>query len=479
MVFSSLTFLYLFLPINLFLYFLVKNRTYKNFVLIISSLLFYAWGEPVWVSLLIFSSVIDYIHGRIVEAYRGRWQSKAALASSIVVNLLLLGTFKYSAFFAQNINSLFSIKIPYSEFSLPIGISFYTFQTISYVVDVYRGEVSAQKSFWKFLMFVSLFHQLVAGPIVRYKDIAYEIENREFNLGRFSEGISRFVVGLGKKVIIANIAGEIATIFLSEKASEMTVLGSWYGMILFSIQIYFDFSGYSDMAIGLGRMFGFTYKENFNYPYISKSATEFWRRWHISLGSFFRDYIYIPLGGNRKRHILNLLIVWFLTGLWHGASWNFVVWGMFYGFLIIVEKILMSKVKIKVPAIISHCYLLVITIIGWTFFYFEDLKQATNFLGTLFGFNNRPLVNLNLSIYFMNNIIFFIIAIIACTPLIKWVKNRIDERFIIYNQRHIHVYKAINIYKYIVVPILNFVLLIICTVLLVGETYNPFLYFRF
>lgn len=472
MVFSSLTFLYLFLPLNLLFYFMFKNKTYRNIVLIIFSLAFYSWGEPVWITLLIFSSTIDYYHGLIAEKYRGRWQSKLALISSLIINLSLLGFFKYSGFIADNINSLFNINIPHSQFSLPIGISFYTFQTISYVIDVYKGDVKAQKSYYKFLLFVSLFHQLVAGPIVRYKDIAYEIENRDTTISKFSVGINRFIIGLGKKVIFANTAGEISEVFLNGDIANLPILGAWFGIALFAIQIYFDFSGYSDMAIGLGRMFGFTYKENFNYPYISKSATEFWRRWHISLGSFFRDYVYIPLGGNKKFQIRNLFVVWFLTGLWHGASWNFIVWGLYYGLLIMIEKIFLMKLLNKIPKWISHIYLTISVLIGWVFFYFTDLSMAIKYIGVMLGFGDNSLINLDFRIQFSNNIIFFLLAIIACTPIMKLIKNTIIK----YIQR---LNLSENIYHEILRPVFNFIIIMMATTLLVGKTYNPFLYFRF
>jgi alginate O-acetyltransferase complex protein AlgI len=324
------------------------------------SLFFYAWGEPKWISVMLLCTLVNYITGILAEKHKGKWQSRAALVASLIINLGALGFFKYAGFLVSNLNHLTGLSISFAEIALPIGISFYTFQSMSYVIDVYRGEVEAQRSYWKLLLYVSLFHQLIAGPIVRYKDIAAEIENRRVTLDTFSAGINRFVVGLGKKVILANTAGKLSALFLDIPAADMSVLGGWYGIILFAIQIYFDFSGYSDMAIGLGKMFGFTYKENFDYPYISKSATEFWRRWHISLGTFFRDYLYIPLGGNRHHHIRNLTIVWLLTGLWHGASWNFILWGLYYGLLIILEKLFLDKWLKKLPAVFNHIYLLFI-----------------------------------------------------------------------------------------------------------------------
>jgi alginate O-acetyltransferase complex protein AlgI len=421
---------------------------------------------------LIFSATTDYFHGLIAEKYRGKWQSKAALISSVTINLFLLGFFKYSVFIIRNINFILNTSIPYNEPSLPIGISFYTFQTISYVFDVYKGEVEAQKSYYKLLLFVSLFHQLVAGPIVRYKDICRSIDRRVIGVNDFSKGISRFVVGLGKKVLFANTAGKLAVVFLDGDIVELSVLGAWFGITLFALQIYYDFSGYSDMAIGLGKMFGFKYKENFDYPYISRSATEFWRRWHISLGSFFRDYLYIPLGGNQKHHIRNLLIVWILTGLWHGSSWNFVIWGLYYGLLIMFEKIVSSKRVIRVPTLIKHFYLILIVLIGWVFFYFVDLKSAVSVLLVMFGYGSNGFVSPRLSIYFMNNVIFFFIAIVGCCPIVNIVRELALKNEGKYKKPYINGYEVL-------LPAFNLVLLIISTILLVGKSYNPFLYFRF
>ncbi|MCA9637701.1 MAG: MBOAT family protein, partial [Myxococcales bacterium] len=334
MVFASLVFLYVFLPLNLLTYYGLRRESHRNLALIAASLIFYAWGEPVWVSLLILSSALDYVHALIIERWRGSGWAKAALASSIVTNLGLLGAFKYSGFLARGLNDAFGLGLSVPEFALPIGISFYTFQALSYVADVYRGEVAAQRSYLKFLLFLSLYHQLVAGPIVRYVHIAREIAERRHTLADFSGGITRFCVGLFKKVCIANVAGQLVMRTMEVDPGGLSVAEGWFGLLMFSLQIYYDFSGYSDMAIGLGMLFGFHYHENFNYPYVARSAAEFWRRWHISLGSFFRDYLYIPLGGRRRRPIRNLLIVWGLTGLWHGASWNFVLWGLYFGVLI-------------------------------------------------------------------------------------------------------------------------------------------------
>ena len=471
MVFSSLFFLCVFLPVNLFLYFIIRNNTWRNWVLVLSSLFFYAWGEPRWISIMILCTLVNYINGRICGRYRGKWQSKAALTASVVINLAALGFFKYSGFFIENLNALTGLSIPFKGVALPIGISFYTFQSISYVVDVHRGEVEAQKSFWKLLLYVSLFHQLIAGPIVRYQDIASEIENRQITAQSFSEGVGRFIIGLGKKVLIANMAGEISKNFLGTNYETLPVTGAWLGILLYALQIYFDFSGYSDMAIGLGKMYGFNYKENFNYPYIARSATEFWRRWHISLSSFFRDYVYIPLGGNRKSQIRNLLVVWFLTGFWHGASWNFIFWGLYYFVFILLEKLFLGKLLERIPAVLSRLYLLLLVIVGWVFFYHEDLSEAFRFLGVMFG-NAASFTSGEVSILFMSNLIFLIVGIISATPLLKWL----------FEKARVYLAKSPgkvafldNVFK----PIVNIFVLVLCLVFLVGESYNPFLYFRF
>lgn len=466
MVFSNTLFLYLFLPINLILYYAVKSRKWKNFILIIFSLAFYAWGEPVWIFLLIFSSLVDYGHGLFIEKYRGTKLAKIGLLSSICINLGLLITFKYSAFLYENLNTIFNLSLEIPKFSLPIGISFYTFQTLSYTVDVYKGEVKAQKNFSKFLMYVSLYHQLVAGPIVRYSDVEEEIESRVTTVENFSSGISRFTIGLAKKVLIANVAGQFVTQYMNSDLSSITVLEAWFGIAMFAIQIYFDFSGYSDMAIGLGKMFGFTYMENFNYPCISKSATEFWRRWHISLGSFFRDYVYIPLGGNRKNMIFNLFVVWFLTGIWHGASWNFILWGLYFGILVYLEKKILFRVLNKIPKIFSHIYLIVALLVGWTLFYFTDVNRAFEYIKILFGFTNNEFTNNELKLVFTNNIYWILIAIVASTPIYPYLKQYIGQ-------------SRIKPFGQVIEVLLNGAIMICCISMLIASSYNPFLYFRF
>lgn len=479
MVFASLSFLYVFLPLTLLLYYCLPGLAWKNGVLILTSLLFYAWGEPVWTILLLLSTLADYIHGLIIARYPKRWPAKAALFSSLLVNLGLLASFKYSAFFADFLNGLFGLSLSLPVFVLPIGISFYTFQSISYIVDVYRRELPAQENFWKFLLFISLFHQLVAGPIVRYRDIAKAIEFREFRLKIFSSGVSRFALGLAKKVVLANPLGASATVLLGSDLDSLPLLGAWWGMLLFALQIYFDFSGYSDMAIGLGRMFGFEYRENFRHPYVSRSATEFWRRWHISLGSFFRDYVYIPMGGNRKRQALNLFVVWFLTGLWHGASWNFVLWGLYYGILIGIERLLGVGRRLRAHAhsplgpprplaVLASClYMFVVSLLGWSLFYFTDLAELGRFLGVMFGFAAESVLSPRVLLEIRGTVILVLVSCIASLPLFPWVWRRLVRAG--WSRT---LFQSLGKFA-------DFALLALSTVFLVGASYNPFLYFRF
>lgn len=467
MVFASLLFLFLFLPLNLILYYASDNKVYRNALLVLFSLFFYSWGEPVWIIILFIAATVDYVNGMAIEQYRGTIWAKIGLFSSLIINFGLLITFKYSGFIYENINAIFGTHFEIPSFALPIGLSFYTFQTVSYILDVYRGEVKAQRSYMKFALFVSLYPQLVAGPIVRYSHIANEIDHRKENLDDVREGIGRFCIGLFKKVVFANVAGELVKQYLDSDLSTLTVGGALIGICMFTIQIYFDFSGYSDMAIGLARMFGFHYHENFNYPYISRSATEFWRRWHMSLGSFFRDYVYIPMGGNRKHQLFNLFVVWFLTGFWHGASWNFILWGLYFGFLVGIEKVFLGKLLEKLPKIVGHVYLLFITLIGWSFFYFTDMSRLTQFFKVLFGFSGNPFWNFELELVLKNHIFWLIFAIIACMPVYPYVMGQLKK------QRKDLVwldYSLIASYA---------VILILCAALLVGKSYNPFLYFRF
>lgn len=472
MVFSNLFFIYLFLPLNLILYYAVPNKTWKNVVLLLFSLFFYSWGEPVWVFLLMLTAFLDYTWAKCIEYFNLTGQQrrkKIALIASLVFDLGMLGVFKYSGFVVENINLLTGLSLPVPQIALPIGISFYTFQTISYVLDVYRGQVAAQKRYYKYLMYLSSYHQLVAGPIVRYSDVAAEIENRTVSAQDFSEGITRFCLGLTKKVVVANVAGSLAGNYLDANLASLSVAGAWFGVLLYTLQIYYDFSAYSDMAIGLGRMFGFHYHQNFNYPYIAKSVTEFWRRWHISLSSFFRDYVYIPLGGKYRHQIFNICVVWFLTGLWHGASWNFILWGVFYGALLIVEKLGLLKVLEKIPSVFSHLYLLFLTLIGWTIFYTTDLGKLGGYFGVMFGLSGNAISDPQLSITFMNNLFWLIAAVLFCMPITQLVKRWAQA------QRSEGVRAGISIVN----AIMNVMLLFVCTAMLVGDSYNPFLYFRF
>ena len=472
MVFSNLFFIYLFLPLNLILYYAVPNKTWKNVVLLLFSLFFYSWGEPVWVFLLMLTAFLDYTWAKCIEYFNLTGQQrrkKIALIASLVFDLGMLGVFKYSGFVVENINLLTGLSLPVPQIALPIGISFYTFQTISYVLDVYRGQVAAQKRYYKYLMYLSSYHQLVAGPIVRYSDVAAEIENRTVSAQDFSEGITRFCLGLTKKVVVANVAGSLAGNYLDAELASLSVAGAWFGVLLYTLQIYYDFSAYSDMAIGLGRMFGFHYHQNFNYPYIAKSVTEFWRRWHISLSSFFRDYVYIPLGGKYRHQIFNICVVWFLTGLWHGASWNFILWGVFYGALLIVEKLGLLKVLEKIPSVFSHLYLLFLTLIGWTIFYTTDLGKLGGYFGVMFGLSGNAFSDPQLSITFMNNLFWLIAVVLFCMPITQLVKRWAQT------QRSEGVRAGISIVN----AIMNVMLLFVCTAMLVGDSYNPFLYFRF
>ncbi|HOQ36767.1 MAG TPA: MBOAT family O-acyltransferase [Acetivibrio sp.] len=472
MVFSSLFFLCVFLPINIFLYYAVNNNTYKNAVLIVSSLAFYAWGEPIWISVLVLSALFNYFIGVSIERSRGSRKGKGILVLAVAVNLFVLGFFKYFGFITESINTLLGISVPVISIGLPIGISFYTFKSISYIVDVYRGEVGAQKSFFKFLLYISLFHNLVAGPIVRYKDIEQDIENRALGFESFSNGVSRFIIGLGKKVIIANQANEFSKAFLDMDYSRLPVLGAWAGILLYAIEIYFDFSGYSDMAIGLGKMYGFNYKENFNYPYIAKSVTEFWRRWHISLTSFFKDYVYIPLGGNRKHHVRNMLVVWLLTGLWHGAGWNFVVWGLYFFVLLVIEKYILLKFEKKIPAVFWRLYFVAAILVGWVFFYHTGIDRAFRFLGIMFGINAPSLSSPEVGIFLNSYMIFIVIALVGCTPLMKSIFDRIKGSL---QRIRIGAYSVDQLIKSTV----NIAILIVSIIMLVGQSYNPFLYFKF
>ena len=469
MVFSNLLFIYLFLPLCLFLYYLTKNPAVRNGVLIVFSLIFYSFGEPVAILLMASSTLIDYFNGRFIEKNRGRKIAVLGVIISLVYNLGALCMFKYSGFLVMNFNLLMGLSIPVPKLTLPIGISFYTFQTISYVVDVYRGKTKAQRNYFNYLLYVSMFFQLVAGPIVRYSDIAEQIGNRKCTAEDMFGGWVKFIIGLGKKVIIANCVGGITDSLIGDSAAPASVLAAWSGIILYTLQIYFDFSGYSDMAIGLGKMFGFSLPENFNYPYISKSASEFWRRWHISLGSFFRDYVYIPMGGNRRHQLLNVAVVWFLTGLWHGASWNYILWGLYFGVLISLEKLFFGKVLDKLPAVFSHIYMLIVIIFGWLLFYFEDMGAMGQCLKVMFGAASAAD---DITVSLLKGSCFVIAAgIIFSCPVYGFIVKKAEATA----QKSV----VARVIFQIVGMILLLGVLTVSSLLLVKQTYNPFLYFRY
>lgn len=468
MVFSSLEFLFFYLPAVLLIYFLIPSKylAARNFALLIVSLLFYGWSEPSYIWIMLLSITVDYTCGRLVGKYRqsAPKRAKAALVASIVINLSILGFFKYADFIIENlalIPALSNLK-PFG-ISLPVGISFYTFQTMSYTLDVYMGEARVQKNIATFGSYVTMFPQLIAGPIVRYRDVDDALRERSHTLHNAADGIKRFLCGLAKKVLLANTAGAFYESFVQGVSYTPSVLGSWMGVIFFAFQIYFDFSGYSDMAIGLGRMMGFSFPENFNYPYISKSITDFWRRWHITLSTWFREYVYIPLGGNRKgkgRTFLNLLIVWFLTGLWHGASWNFVLWGLYFAVILIIEKAFLGRLLDKLPRFISRFYAIVLILFGWFIFIWCDLENPMQYLQSLFA---SPLVSGNAFYDFVRSLLFLAVLVVGSTKLPHKIYCKLCDK---------------TIFKVIMCIALPLVLLL-CTAYLVDSSYNPFLYFRF
>ncbi|MBE6895604.1 MAG: MBOAT family protein [Ruminococcaceae bacterium] len=470
MLFSSLTFLYIFLPILCILYFIIKNPIWRRAVLTVFSLIFYSWGEPIFVLLMIGSVSVNYLAGRFIGKTDDNVKKKAYMIISVALNLAILGIFKYIPMIVQTLNLIPFVSLSVPNVPLPLGISFYTFQAMSYMIDVYRGDTPYQKSFLSLLLYVSFFPQLIAGPIVRYKDIAEQIPDRTADIDSIFDGIYRFSVGLSKKIILANPCGEASEALLGMTVSE-SVIGKWVGILFFALQIYFDFSGYSDMAIGLGLIFGFRFKENFDYPYMSKSATEFWRRWHISLGAFFRDYIYIPLGGNRKRWFFNVFAVWFLTGLWHGASWNFVLWGVYYACLLVFEKKVLFKLWAKIPKIpavvFQYIYTAFITLIGWTIFYFTDFSVLLSSLFTMFGLSDVALNDLFVDSVIKDNIVLLILALLFAFPLPKLIFSKLGK---VFNNEGVAVAAK---------TVFVFASLFVSTAMLAGNSYNPFLYFRF
>ena len=473
MVFSSIFFLFTFLPLSLLLYWMSPSKI-KNFTLLAVSLFFYAWGEPVYVLLMIASILTNFVFGIFIESElikEKRAVRRALFISAVVFNILILGFFKYYGFLAENINALFNADISYSELPLPIGISFYTFQVLSYVIDVYLGKVRLQRNPVSFALYVTMFPQLIAGPIVRYSDIESQLEQRNVSAAKFGEGAQRFIQGLGKKVLLANSMGALWDITQAMDMTGISVFSAWLGIIAYTFQIYFDFSGYSDMAIGLGKMFGFEFMENFDHPYISRSVTEFWRRWHISLGTWFREYVYIPLGGNRCsriRQIRNIMAVWMLTGLWHGASWNFVVWGIYYGCLLLIEKMFLKKLIDNAPAIISHVYCMLAVIIGWVLFASRDIESAAAYLGVMSGASGNVLVDNAFIYYLKSNAVMLVISLLFSTGIFREIfePEEISDKI----RTRVSHSAAVILHAFI---------LFMSTAYLVTETYNPFLYFRF
>lgn len=467
MLFSSIPFLYWFLPCVVLLYF-AAPRGLKNTVLLLSSLFFYGWGEPVYVLWMLLAIVMAYLSGLLIERFRSTLRlARAFLVLSVSFSLAMLGYFKYADFFIRNFNAVTGLAVPLLRMALPIGISFYTFQILSYTVDVYRGAVRAQKNFIDLAAYVALFPQLIAGPIVRYADVAAQLKERRHTPEKTALGMRRFLLGLGKKVLIANLLGELCSIF--RESNDKSVLFFWLYAAAYALHVYFDFSGYSDMAIGLGKIFGFDFRENFNYPFISKSITEFWRRWHMSLGSWFRDYVYIPLGGNRVsalRHLLNILVVWMLTGFWHGAAWNFVIWGLYFAGLLILEKIWLLK-SLEGKPVIGHLYVTAAVTVSFVIFDASDLQQAFSYLKAMFGGSGYPLLSSEFLYYFRSYLVVFVIALFGATPLPAKLRGRIRQ-----TAAGEHVLSIAE-------PLALIALLLICTAFLVDGSYNPFLYFRF
>ena len=467
LVFSSVYFLFLYLPIVLVLYY-ITPLYWRNGVLLVFNLIFYAWGEPVYILIMLLSTVIDFTHGMLVERCKKQGNDKGArwaVASSMFFNLLLLFFFKYWDFLAGSLQAIGLTFVPVLDIHLPIGISFYTFQTMSYTIDVYRGDARAQRNIVTFGTFVTLFPQLIAGPIIKYKDLDDQLEHRDHTPEKFASGVQIFVVGLAKKVLLANNLGMLWDAYKAMPVESLTTAGAWLGVLAFAIQIYFDFSGYSDMAVGLGRMLGFEFMRNFNYPYISRSITEFWRRWHISLSTWFREYLYIPLGGNRcskGRWVLNLFLVWAATGIWHGASWNFVLWGLYFWVLLLVEKFVLLRWLKRAPGAVGHLYTLFFVLVSWTIFAIEDFGQLGEYLKVMFGLGGVPLIDGAFKYYAANYLPVLCISALAATPLGAAVYRRL-------NVRTAHILGAVLILAG----------LLLCTAYLVDGTYNPFLYFRF
>lgn len=471
MIFSSVFFIFVFLPVTLAVYYLVPWKI-KNLVLLLFSLIFYAWGEPVYIFLMIFSIIFNYFSGLELDSRRRKKEKrkfKICFITTVVANLAILGFFKYYGFFVLNLNRILPIDIPYKELALPIGISFYTFQTLSYVIDVYRGNVEVQKNLISFGTYVTMFPQLIAGPIVRYADVEKQLRKRTVSLTKFGDGVLWFLRGLGKKVLLANNIGMVFDTIIAMGTDERSVLTAWIGCLAYTMQIYYDFSGYSDMAVGLGKMLGFEFVKNFEYPYISKSVTEFWRRWHISLGTWFREYVYIPLGGNRvsvPKHVRNIMIVWVLTGFWHGAAWNFLFWGFYYGILLLIEKYFLQSFLEKAPGFLSHVYTMLLVMIGWVFFFSSSMGQAVSYLGNMVGIGGTGLADSTGLYDLTTNLVLIIVMILCATPKVYgWFR-----RFALEGNSRFRLAGTILVYAGIFVA---------STAYLVNVTYNPFLYFRF
>ena len=472
MVFSSSTFLMAFLPLTLLLYYgvgvaLTKNVTVKNCILLLGSLVFYAWGEPVYIVLMLLSILFNFAAGRVIDSALSDGRTglaKFQFIADVVYNLAVLGFFKYADFVVDNINGLFGAHIPPLELPLPIGISFYTFQILSYIIDLYTGKIRVQKNLVSFALYISLFPQLIAGPIVKYKEIEEQLVGRKESLVKYSRGMARFVVGLAKKLLLANTLGAVYSGIQAMDVGSLSALAAWTGIACYTLQIYFDFSGYSDMAIGLGSMFGFSFNENFNYPYIATSITDFWRRWHISLSSWFRDYVYIPLGGNRRktpRVIFNLLVVWLLTGLWHGAAWNFVLWGVFYGVLLIFEKYVLGDRLNRIPTPVRGLVTMLLIMCGWVLFSAPDLTGALLYLKAMFG-GAAGFTDGNGAYLLSTNLAVLVLGAFCATPAYRHILERVDPKWV-------------SRAKFVAYPLL----FALCVVFMVSETYNPFLYFRF
>ena len=471
MVFSSIPFLFFFFPACLVLYYLVPFKV-KNIILLLFSLIFYSWGEPIYIVLMLFSSLVNYLTGIFIEKSKSDKVQKLILALCVIINLGLLGFFKYTNFFIDQVNAVTKAGIEAMEIALPIGISFYTFQNMRYSIDVYRKDYNAEKSFITYLAYITMFPQLIAGPIVRFSTVREELRNRTINLEKTSLGVARFLVGIFKKVLIANNIGMLWDTISAQSSDGLSIATAWLGAAAYTLQLYFDFSGYSDMAIGMGHMLGFTFNENFNYPLSAVSVTDFWRRWHISLSTWFRDYVYIPLGGNRKgkgRTLFNLLVVWTLTGFWHGAAWNFMIWGFYYGVLLILEKNVWGKLLNKLPSFFGHIYTLFIVVFGFTIFVFDDMTALSEYVKQMFGFTSTCFIDKGILEYLVNYGAVIILAAVFSFPVCKAVRERIESSESIALKRTAGVLTAV----------VYIALFVISISYIVNASYSPFLYFRF